>query len=52
MGSPSSIHMILVYNCPKEELKREVEPGIEGRGKDELQDFASKPVIFVLGVLH
>ena len=43
--------MILVYNCPKEELKREVEPGIEGRGKDELQDFASKPVIFVLGVL-
>ena len=43
--------MILVYNCPKEELKREVEPGIEGRGKDVLQDFASKPVIFVLGVL-
>ena len=43
--------MILVYNYPKEELKREVEPGIEGRGKDELQDFTSKPVIFVLGVL-
>ena len=44
--------MILVYNCPKEELKREVKPGLEGRSKDELQDFASKPVIFVLGVLH
>ena len=43
--------MILVYNCPKEELKREVEPGLEGRSKDVLQDFTSKPVIFVLGVL-
>ena len=46
------IHMILVCNCPKEELKREVEPPSEGRSKDELQELASKPVIFVLGMLR
>ena len=44
--------MILVCNCPKEEPKREVRPGSGDSSKEEFQDLASKPVIFVLGVLH
>ena len=37
-----------MYSCPKEEPKREVGDS----SKEEFQELASKPVIFVLGVLH
>ena len=61
MGSPklgpcdcilNHVFTLLVCNCPKEEPKREVEPASGGSSKEEFQELASKPVIFVLGVLH
>ena len=40
-----------MYSCPKEEPKRVVGPGSGDSSKEEFQELASKPVIFVLGVL-
>ena len=60
MGSPklgpcgcilNHVFTLLVCNCPKEEPKREV-GGSGDSSKEEFQELASKPVIFVLGVLH